>query len=182
MCQAEKHTHINVPCLQGQWHMEDPHIRMTVFIILSEPVNVLQSNVFCWCISVSRDVLWNDWIAEFKAKARINVHRYDIFSVAELLLTKPGTLCIMVRYRREPEWHTKILICYLQGQCHNDGSYNQNKTVQNVEVEHVKEEQYSSLMCSTSTFWTLYVYFTKRQKFTIVYPNVMTLRNVISVP
>lgn len=71
----------------------------------------------------------------------MNVHRFDI-SVAELLLTKPGTLCVMVRYLRDPECHTKVLIRYLQGQCHGDGSYNQNKTVQNVEVEHINEEQY----------------------------------------
>ena len=71
----------------------------------------------------------------------MNVHRFDIFSVAELLLTKPGTLCIIVRYRREPACHMKILICYLQGQCHSDGSYIQNKTVQNVEAEHIIEEQ-----------------------------------------
>ena len=59
-----------------------------------------------------------------KFRILVNVHLNDISSAAEPSVTKLG----MVMHHYEPDSLSKRLLCFLQCQGHNEGSYNQNMT------------------------------------------------------
>ena len=56
-----------------------------------------------------------------RLKRSMNVCQNNIFWTAELFLSKPD----MIVHHREPEYQWKILLCYLQGQGHNESASNQ---------------------------------------------------------
>ena len=55
----------------------------------------------------------------------MNVCQNNIFWIAELFVSKPD----MMVHNCEPEYHEQILLCYLEGQGHNESASNQNMTV-----------------------------------------------------
>ena len=80
-------------------------------------------------IIISWIVLWKDWIALLWSSSRsqerfgtpMNAHLDDASLTAEPFVTKLG----MVMRHHRPSCHTRRLVCYLQGQGHSEGSYNQ---------------------------------------------------------
>ena len=61
----------------------------------------------------------------------VNVCLDDIFLITEHFVTKFG----MVMQHYEPECHAEIFCyccCYLQGQGHSEGSYDQNTTLSTI--------------------------------------------------
>ena len=95
--------------------------KITISLISSELLIVLQANLIIEIHHQKWTVLWKDWIAVFRVKVTAKVQNVnvclDMFWIAEPFVTKLD----MMMQHQEWECHLKRLICYLQGQGHFEG-------------------------------------------------------------
>ena len=87
---------------------------------------------------ISRSVLWNNWIDLFKVRVRGEAQSVSDCSSGWYLLNRRtfGTELGMVMQHQEPECHAgKKNVYYLQGQGHNECSYDQNTTLSTISSE-----------------------------------------------
>ena len=117
--------------LQGQGHWQSScNQNMTISIVSFELLILLLPNLVLQYIIISQGVygeiglLCSRSRSQQNFKMSMNVCPDDIFWIAEPFTAKLG----MVMHHYEPDCLPKRLVCYLQGQGHSEGSYNQNMT------------------------------------------------------
>ena len=99
--------------------------------VSSELHNPLPPNLVQFYIIISWSVLWKYWIAVFKVKVTAKVQTFsECLPEDTFWTTWPFAVILgMVMHHYQPQCHLKRLVCYLQGQGHTDGSYDQNVTI-----------------------------------------------------
>ena len=107
--------------LQGQGHVTVTEFRfiqwnMPISVICSELLIFLATNLVWQCMFISWNVLWKGCFAVFKVMVTVKVLNFSKCLPRQHLWSVKLS---MVMHHHQPEYHSEISFCYVQGQSHN---------------------------------------------------------------
>ncbi len=89
---------------------------MTISIICSELLIFGATSLVWQCMFISWSVLWKGCFAVFKVKVTVKVLNFSECLPGQYLWSVKLS---MVMHHHQPEYHSEISFCYVQGQSHN---------------------------------------------------------------